>query len=82
MNNDFFAACRVTFEYDDGEKYEERLEYIVFTNVATHSDAVRKAEEYYGEDLIGITVTLFEGPALQISKELYDKIEETGGELI
>ena len=43
---------------------------------------MRKAEEYYGDDLIGITVTLFEGPALQISKELYDKIEETGGELI
>jgi hypothetical protein len=42
---------------------------------------VRKVEEYYGNDLIGVTVTLFEGPGLFIPKELYDKIEETGGEL-
>ena len=41
MTNDFFAACRVTFMYDDGEKYEERIDYIVFTNVASHSEAVR-----------------------------------------
>ena len=82
MTNDFFAACRVTFMYDDGEKYEERIDYIVFTNVATHSEAVHKVEEYYGNDLIGVTVTLFEGPGLLIPKELYDKIEETGGELL
>lgn len=82
MTNEFFATCRVTFVYDDGEQYEERIDYIVFTNVATHSDAVRKVEEYYGNDLVGVTVTLFEGPALHIPKELYDKIEETGGELI
>ena len=82
MTNEFFATCRVTFMYDDGDKYEERVDYIVFTNVATHSDAVRKVDEYYGNDLIGVTVTLFEGPALHIPKELYDKIEKTGGELI
>lgn len=82
MTNDFFAACRVTFMYDNGEKYEERIDYIVFTNVASHSEAVHKVEEYYGNDLIGVTVTLFEGPGLLIPKELYDKIEETGGELL
>ena len=79
MNNEFFALCRVTFVYDDGEKYSEKTEYVIYTEVGSHSDAVRKAEEYYGNDLIAISVCLYEGPGFIINKELYDKIEENGG---
>lgn len=82
MTKEFFATCRVTFMYDNGERYEEHIDYIVFTNVASHSEAVHKVEEYYGNDLVGVTVTLFEGPGLLVPKEIYDKIEETGGELV
>lgn len=78
---EFFAVCRITFIAEYTEEYKEETDYIILTDIDTYSDAVSKLEEYYGDDLISLTVTLFDGPIFRMSKEIYDSLLENGGEI-
>lgn len=78
---EFFAVCRITFIAEYTEEYKEETDYIILTDIDTYSDAVSKLEEYYGDDLISLTVTLFDGPIFRMPKEIYDSLLENGGEI-
>jgi hypothetical protein len=78
---EFFAVCCVTFIAEYVEEYKEETDYIILTDIDTYSDAVSKLEEYYGDDLISLTITLFEGPVFRMPKEIYDSILKNGGEI-
>lgn len=78
---EFFAVCRITFVAEYGEEYKEETDYIILTDIDTYSEAVSKLEEYYGDDLISLTVTLFDGPIFRMPKEIYDSLLENGGEI-
>lgn len=78
---EFFAVCRITFIAEYAEEYKEETDYIILTDIDTYSEAVSKLEEYYGDDLVSLTVTLFDGPVFRIPKEIYDSLLENGGEI-
>lgn len=78
---EFFAVCRITFIAEYTEEYKEETDYIVLTDINTYSDTVSELEEYYGDDLVSLTVTLFDGPVFRIPKEIYDSLLENGGEI-
>lgn len=78
---EFFAVCRITFIAEYTEEYKEETDYIILTDIDTYSEAVSKLEEYYGDDLISLTVTLFDGPVFRMPKEIYDSLLENGGEI-
>ena len=78
---EFFAVCRITFIAEYVEEYKEETDYVILTDVDTYSDAVSKLEEYYGNDLISLTVILFDGPVFRMPKEIYDSLLENGGEI-
>lgn len=78
---EFFAVCRITFIAEYTEDYKEETDYIILTDIDTYSEAVSKLEEYYGDDLISLTITLFDGPVFRMPKEIYDSLLENGGEI-
>lgn len=78
---EFFAVCRITFITEYTEEYKEETDYVILTDIDTYSDAVSRLEEYYGNDLISLTITLFDGPIFRMPKEIYDSIIENGGEI-
>ena len=78
---EFFAVCRITFIAEYTEDYKEETDYVILTDIDTYSDAVSRLEEYYGNDLISLTITLLNGPFFRISKEIYDSLIENGGEI-
>ena len=65
------AVCRV--DWYNSDEHEECTEYSVIQAEDYHA-AVDELEEYYGEDIITMEVTLIEAGPLMIGKELADKI--------
>ena len=78
---EFFAVCRITFIAEYTEEYKEETDYVILTDIDTYSEAVSKLEEYYGDDLISLTITLFDGPIFRMPKEIYESLLESGGEI-
>lgn len=78
---EFFAVCCITFFAEYDEEYKEETDYIILTDIDTYSEAVSKLKEYYGDNLISLTVTLFDGTVFRMPKEIYDSLLENGGEI-
>jgi len=71
MSSTSLAVCRV--DWYDSDEHEERTEYVVI-QAKDYYDAVDELEEYYGDDIITMEITLIEPGPLLIGKELADKI--------
>lgn len=67
----YLAICEIDFYFDDGKTASET---IAMTEVRNYTDAVTRAEAYYGEDLISIKVTLVEGPFCPLNDYMVDQI--------
>ena len=51
-----------------------------FISCDNYVDAMKQIEEYYGDDIIDIKITLYDGAMLTVSKALYSAIvDEMGG---
>ena len=72
MKETYIALATVAW-YIDAERIEEN---IVMTGVESFTDAARKLEEYYGIDLEKYSITLVEGPFLQVSSRYLEAIEK------
>ena len=71
MDELFVAIAKI--EYFD-LKGKPRKEAIFLTEIKNFSEAMRKIENYYGEDLNVVTLTLIEGPFSPIKEEYADKM--------
>lgn len=57
----------------------EFLEY-GFISCDNYADAMSQIEEYYGDDIIDIKITLYDGAMMTVSKRLYENLlSEMGG---
>lgn len=79
--NDFMAVATMTL-YDDGHGNEHYEETIVLTNVASFVDAMKQIEDYAGNDLESVNITLYEGPFLTLDDDTLDKIIKRGSNLV
>ena len=70
----YLAICEVDFYFDDGSENTTHSETIAMTEVRNYTDAVTRAEAYYGDDLISIKVTLIEGPFCPLNNYMVDQI--------
>ena len=71
----YLVICEIDFYFDDGKSdTTTHSEMIAMTEVHSYSDAVTRAEAYYGEDLISIKVTLIEGPFCPLNDYMVDQI--------
>jgi hypothetical protein len=66
-----YEATIYTGEMSDIE-YEERG----FVPCDNYVDAMHQIEQFYGEDIIDIKITLFDGPMLVTPKNIYERIIE------
>jgi hypothetical protein len=71
MKERFTAICAITFFDPDANTAKE---YIVLTNVGSFQEAMEQIEEYYGNDLAAVNITLAPDRFYNITKEQYNTI--------
>ena len=69
---EFMAVAVVDYYNEVTEKTE--TENMVLTGVDSYREAMEIFEEYYGNTLEGIHITLLEGPLLKVSSRIVDEI--------
>ena len=70
--NDYIAIVSADiYLEDENETIEENT---VLTNISSYASAVELIEEYYGNSLSNLYITLIDGPFLHINNDTIDKI--------
>lgn len=68
----YMAVCEV-------ERYSEVdnrsiTEYVDITNIDNYASAMNLVEEYYGDDIESVKITLLKGPFIHLNKDMADRI--------
>ena len=70
----YTALCKIKWSYHEDGVYYIKNDYAIYTHVANSTEAMRKIEDYYNDDLISAEVTLIDGPCFMIEKSQYDSL--------
>lgn len=71
MKETFLAIAKVSW-YNEDNVIE--TDYIAITRVDDFCEAMRRIEEYYGNDLESVFIKLVDGPFCQLPREYAEKI--------
>lgn len=71
MDELFVAIAKIEYFSLEGKLEKEA---IFLTEIKNFSEAMHKIEEYYGEDLKTVALTLIEGPFIPVKEEYADKM--------
>lgn len=74
MNKIYSAIARITF-WDSIEEKESK-ENIVITEVDSFTDALHRIEDYYGIDLLGVSLQLLDNKFITIPDTLFEELAE------
>ena len=71
MKDLYTALCSVSFYDADGNLAKE---YIVITGVENFKEATERVEDYYGNELASLRITLYSDPYLTITESRYEEL--------
>jgi hypothetical protein len=71
MNKELSAVAHITF-YDEDLHLQE--EDIVITEVEDFADAMRRIEDYYSVDLMGVSIQLIDNKFVVIPSDFAEKL--------
>ena len=80
MPKEYAAICDV--EYWNNTTNGTATEHIGITHITTFTDAMALVEDYYGNDLVSIKITIVEGPVFHLSRAEADRIIQRDNEII
>lgn len=80
MPKEYAAICDV--EYWNTTTNGTATEHIGITHITTFTDAMALVEDYYGNDLVSIKITIVEGPVFHLSRAEADRIIQRDNEII
>ena len=80
MPKEYAAICDV--EYWSDTTNGTATEHIGITHITTFTDAMALIEDYYGNDLVSIKITIVEGPVFHLSRAEADRIIQRDNEII
>lgn len=80
MPKEYAAICDV--EYWSDTTNGTATEHIGITHVTTFTDAMALVEDYYGNDLVSVKITIVEGPVFHLSRAEADRIIQRDNEII
>ena len=80
MPKEYAAICDV--EYWNDTTNGTATEHIGITHITTFTDAMALVEDYYGNDLVSIKITIVEGPVFHLSRAEADRIIQRDNEII
>lgn len=80
MPKEYAAICDV--EYWSDTTNGTATEHIGITHITTFTDAMALVEDYYGNDLVSVKITILEGPVFHLSHAEADRIIQRDNEII
>lgn len=80
MSKEYVAICDV--EYWNGTTYGTAVEHIGITHITNFTDAMALVEQYYGDDLVSVKMTVVEGPVFHFTHTEADRILQRSNEIL
>ena len=80
MQKEYAAICDV--EYWSDTTNGTAIEHIGITHITNFTDAMALVEQYYGDDLVSVKITIVEGPVFHLSRAEADRIIQRDNEIL
>ena len=80
MPKEYAAICDV--EYWSDTTNGTATEHIGITHITTFTDAMALIEDYYGNDIVSVKITILEGPVFHFTHTEADRIIQRDNEIL